>query len=141
MDLTDKTVNIKVGKEVKNILVEDVKVGDILQLKGRKIGVDGIIKSGASSIDSSALTGESEPVFIKEGDKVLSGSINLGDIILVEATSTFKDSTVSKILEMLESATDKKTKTETIVSKGSKYIHQLYQCLVFQLCLFFHFSE
>lgn len=121
MDLTDKTVNIKVGKEVKNILVEDVKVGDILLVKkGEKIGVDGIIKSGASSIDSSALTGESEAVFIKEGDKVLSGSINLGDIILVEATSTFEDSTVSKILEMLESATDKKTKTETIVSKGSK---------------------
>lgn len=121
MDLTDKTVNIKVGKEVKNILVEDVKVGDILLVKkGEKIGVDGIIKSGASSIDSSALTGESESVFIKEGDKVLSGSINLGDIILVEATSTFEDSTVSKILEMLESATDKKTKTETIVSKGSK---------------------
>lgn len=121
MDLTDKTVNIKVGKEVKNILVEDVKVGDILLVKkGEKIGVDGIIKSGASSIDSSAHTGESEPVFIKEGDKVLSGSINLGDIILVEATSTFEDSTVSKILEMLESATDKKTKTETIVSKGSK---------------------
>lgn len=121
MDLTDKSVNIKVGKEVKNILVEDVKVGDILLVKkGEKIGVDGIIKSGACSIDSSALTGESEPVFIKEGDKVLSGSINLGDIILVEATSTFEDSTVSKILEMLESATDKKTKTETIVSKGSK---------------------
>lgn len=121
MDLTDKTVNIKVGKEVKNILMEDVKVGDILLVKkGEKIGVDGIIKSGVSSIDSSALTGESEPVFIKEGDKVLSGSINLGDVILVEATSTFEDSTVSKILEMLESATDKKTKTETIVSKGSK---------------------
>lgn len=121
MDLTDKSVNIKVGKEVKNILVEDVKVGDILLVKkGEKIGVDGIIKSGATSIDSSALTGESESVFIKEGDKVLSGSINLGDIILVEATSTFEDSTVSKILEMLESATDKKTKTETIVSKGSK---------------------
>ena len=121
MDLTDKTVNIKVGKEVKNILVEDVKVGDILLVKkGEKIGVDGIIKSGTSSIDSSVLTGESEPVFIKEGDKVLSGSINLGDVILVRATSTFEDSTVSKILEMLESATDKKTKTETIVSKGSK---------------------
>lgn len=121
MDLTDKTVNIKVGKEVKNILVEDVKVGDILLVKkGEKIGVDGIIKSGTSFIDSSMLTGESEPVFIKEGDKVLSGSINLGDVILVRATSTFEDSTVSKILEMLESATDKKTKTETIVSKGSK---------------------
>ena len=121
MDLTDKTVNIKVGKKVKNILVEDVKVGDILLVKkGEKIGVDGIIKSGDSSIDSSMLTGESEPVFIKEGDKVLSGSINLGDVILVRATSTFEDSTVSKILEMLESATDKKTKTETIVSKGSK---------------------
>lgn len=121
MDLTDKTANIKLGKEVKNILVEDVKVGDILLVKkGEKIGVDGIIKSGTSSIDSSMLTGESEPVFIKEGDKVLSGSINLGDIILVRATSTFEDSTVSKILEMLESATDKKTKTETIVSKGSK---------------------
>ena len=121
MDLTDKTANIKVGKEVKNILVEDVKVGDILLVKkGEKIGVDGIIKSGTSSIDSSMLTGESEPVFIKEGDKVLSGSINLGDVRLVRATSTFEDSTVSKILEMLESATDKKTKTETIVSKGSK---------------------
>lgn len=133
MDLTDKTVNIKVGKEVKNILVEDVKVGDILLVKkGEKIGVDGIIKSGTSSIDSSMLTGESEPVFIKEGDKVLSGSINLGDVILVEATSTFEDSTVSKILEMLESATDKKTKTETIVSKGSK----IYTPVVLVLSIF-----
>lgn len=133
MDLTDKTVNIKVGKEVKNILVEDVKVGDILLVKkGEKIGVDGIIKSGTSSIDSSMLTGESEPVFIKEGDKVLSGSINLGDVILVEATSTFEDSTVSKILEMLESATDKKAKTETIVSKGSK----IYTPVVLVLSIF-----
>ena len=133
MDLTDKTVNIKVGKEVKNILVEDVKVGDILLVKkGEKIGVDGIIKSGTSSIDSSMLTGESEPVFIKEGDKVLSGSINLGDVILVEATSTFEDSTVSKILEMLESATDNKTKTETIVSKGSK----IYTPVVLVLSIF-----
>lgn len=144
MDLTDKTANIKVGKEVKNILVEDVKVGDILLVKkGEKIGVDGIIKSGTSSIDSSMLTGESEPVFIKEGDKVLSGSINLGDVILVRATSTFEDSTVSKILEMLESATDKKTKTETIVSKGSKIytpVVLVLSILVMIVLLFFGVS-
>lgn len=71
-------------------------------------------------LDTSALTGESELMQIKEGDQVLSGSMNMGEIIEIKATQIAENSTVSKILELLEDATDKKTKTETIVSKISK---------------------
>ena len=121
MDLKEPFANLKTSKSFKKISVEEIKVGDLLIVKkGEKIPVDGIIYEGESLLDTSLLTGESEPVKVQKGDKCLSGSINTSDIITVKATSLFEDSTVSKILELLESATDKKTKTETIVSKISK---------------------
>ena len=121
MDLKEPFANLKTSKSSKKISVEEIKVGDLLIVKkGEKIPVDGIIYEGESLLDTSLLTGESEPVKVKKGDKCLSGSINTSDVIIIKATSLFEDSTVSKILELLESATDKKTKTETIVSKISK---------------------
>ena len=121
MDLKEPFANLKTSKSSKKISVEEIKVGDLLIVKnGEKIPVDGIIYEGESLLDTSLLTGESEPVKVQKGDKCLSGSINTSDVIIIKATSLFEDSTVSKILELLESATDKKTKTETIVSKISK---------------------
>ena len=113
--------NKKNSNKIYSILVEEVKINDTLVIKkGEKIPVDGIVKKGSTTLDTSALTGESEPLIVKANDKVLSGSINLGDVIEITATSTFQNSTVSKILDLLDYATDKKTKTETIVSKISK---------------------
>ena len=121
LNLKEDYANRKNGAGQEKIPVEEVKVGDILVVKkGEKIPVDGIVVKGESKIDASALTGESEEVAIKKGTEVLSGSINLGDIIEIKAISLFSDSTVSKILNLLESATDKKTKTETLVSKISR---------------------
>ena len=121
LNIKEDYVNRKNKEEIEKIPVEEVKINDILIVKkGEKIPVDGIVTKGESKLDTSALTGESEEVSIKEGTEILSGSINLGDIIEMKATSLFSDSTVSKILNLLESATDKKTKTETLVSKISK---------------------
>ncbi len=103
------------------IPVEEVKINDILVVKkGEKIPVDGVIIKGSSSLDTSALTGESELVSVKVSDKVLSGSINTGEILEIKATNLYSNSTVAKILDLLEGATDKKTKTETSVAKFSK---------------------
>ena len=121
LNIKEDYVNRKNKEEIKKIPIEEVKINDILIVKkGEKIPVDGIVTKGESKLDTSALTGESEEVSIKEGTEILSGSINLGDIIEMKATSLFSNSTVSKILNLLESATDKKTKTETLVSKISK---------------------
>ena len=89
-------------------------------MRGEKIPVDGIIVKGKTKLDTAALTGEAEPVLKTKNDQVLSGCINLDDVIEVKATSLFEDSTVAKILDLLENATDKKTKTETLVTKISK---------------------
>ena len=102
--------------------VEDVKCGDELVIKkGERIPVDGTLINGETNLDESALTGESVLRFVKCGDEVLSGSINKGDVIRVRATSEYADSTVAKILELLDNASDKKTKLETTVSKLSRY--------------------
>ena len=101
------------GKKIVKIPVEEVKKDDVLVVKkGEKVPVDGVIIKGSSSLDTSALTGESELVSVNVSDEVLSGSINMGDVLEIKATNTFSNSTVAKILDLLESATDKKTKTE-----------------------------
>lgn len=118
MNIKSIYANKQEKDKVKTINVEDVKLGDVLVVrKGEKIPVDGTIINGKTYLDTSALTGESENILVKNGDKVLSGSINNSDVITIKATSTFEDSTVSKILELLDTATDKKAKTETTISK------------------------
>ena len=121
LDIKEPYAYKKVKNKIDKVKVEDVLVGDILVVKaGEKIPVDGIVVKGSSKLDTSALTGESELAEVEEGAIVLSGSINTLNVIEIKATSLFENSTVSKILELLESATDKKAKTETVISKISK---------------------
>lgn len=121
LDIKEPYAYKKVKNKIDKVKVEDVLVGDILVVKtGEKVPVDGIVVKGSSKLDTSALTGESELVEIEEGAIVLSGSINTLNVIEIKATSLFENSTVSKILELLESATDKKSRTETFIAKFSK---------------------
>ena len=132
LNIKEPYANLKTGKTFKKIPVEEVKISDVLIVKkGEKIPVDGIVVKGSSLLDMTALTGESNLVPKNVGDEVLSGSINSKDIIEIKATSEFKDSTVSKIIELLETATDKKSKTETTVTKISK----IYTPLIIGLAL------
>ena len=121
LDIKEPFAYLADGKKIVKIPVEEVKKDDVLVVKkGEKVPVDGVIIKGSSSLDTSALTGESELVSVNVSDEVLSGSINMGDVLEIKATNTFSNSTVAKILDLLESATDKKTKTENMVTKFSK---------------------
>ena len=106
---------------ITKINIEDIKVNDILVVKkGEKVPVDGIVIKGKTNLDTSALTGESEPRQIKEKETILSGSINIDNPIEIKATKIFEDSTVSKIISLISDATDKKANTETLVAKIAK---------------------
>lgn len=121
LDIKEPFAYLVDSKKIVKIPVEEVKKDDVLVVKkGEKVPVDGVIIKGSSSLDTSALTGESELVSVNVSDEVLSGSINMGDVLEIKATNTFSNSTVAKILDLLESATDKKTKTESMVTKFSK---------------------
>lgn len=121
LDIKEPFAYLVDGKKIVKIPVEEVKKNDVLVVKkGEKVPVDGVTIKGSSSLDTSALTGESELVSVNVSDEVLSGSINMGDVLEIKATNTFSNSTVAKILDLLESATDKKTKTENMVTKFSK---------------------
>lgn len=121
LDIKEPFAYLADGKKIVKIPVEEVKKDDVLVVKrGEKVPIDGVIIKGSSSLDTSALTGESELVSVNVSDEVLSGSINMGDVLEIKATNTFSNSTVAKILDLLESATDKKTKTENMVTKFSK---------------------
>lgn len=122
MNIKQDFANKVVGDKTEVINVENVKINDILIIKkGEKIPVDGIVIEGETKLNLFSLTGESDLVNKKENDEVLSGSINEGKVIKIKATKLFNDSTVSKILSLIEDATDKKSKTETFVAKMAKY--------------------
>ena len=121
LDIKEPYVNLKVRDKIEQVRVEDVKLNDILVVKkGEKIPVDGVVVKGSTLLDTSALTGEADLDNVTVKSNVISGSINMGEVIEIKATKTYDNSTVSKVLELLDSATDKKTKTETLVSKISK---------------------
>ena len=121
LNIKQNFANLKVGDELKTIGVEDIKLDDVLVVKkGERVPVDGVVLEGNTKLDTSALTGESELISVEVGDKVLSGSINDGDVIEIKATELFENSTVSRILNLIEEATDKKAVSETIVAKISK---------------------
>lgn len=123
MNIKEESSNLKVNNKIKKVPTTEVSIGDIIVVKeGERVPLDGIVIKGNSLVDTSFLTGESIPVSVKQGSVLLSGSINKGDILEIKVTSLYKDSTVSKILELVENATERKTKAETIVSKySSKY--------------------
>ena len=122
MDIRPEYANVKITeKECKQISPEEVKMGDTIIIKqGEKVPIDGIVTKGSASLDTSSLTGESLLYHVREGDNVLSGSINEQGLLEVRVTKDYEDSTVNKILELVENATDKKAKTETFVNKASK---------------------
>lgn len=123
MNIKEETSNLKDNNKIKVVPTTEIKVGDIIVVKeGERVPLDGIVVKGETMLDTSALTGESLPVSVSTGDNVLSGSINKGGILEIKVSSLYKDSTVNKILELVENATERKTKVETIVSKySSKY--------------------
>lgn len=123
MNIKEETSNLKDNNKIKVVPTTEIKVGDIIVVKeGERVPLDGIVVKGETMLDTSALTGESLPVSVSTGDNVLSGSINKGGILEIKVSSIYKDSTVNKILELVENATEIKTKVETIVSKySSKY--------------------
>lgn len=119
------------------VLPETVKIGTIILVKkGEKIPLDGVVVSGKSYIDTSSLTGESNLVFVEEGSSILSGSINQEGILKIKVEKTYENSTVSRILELVENATDKKTKTETFVGKASKIYTPIVLLLAFFVAIF-----
>ena len=108
--------------EIKKVSPEEVNVGDYIIIKpGEKIPLDGIVIKGQSFVDTSSLTGESLPRETVAGSEVLSGSLNQNGLLTVRVTKTFNDSTVSKILELVQNAENKKAKTENFITKFAKY--------------------
>ena len=121
-------------KEIK--IVEEVNIDDIIVVKqGEKIPLDGIVLSGEASLNTASLTGESVLREVVEGDTVLSGSINEKGLIELKVTEKYEDSTVSKILSLVENATDKKAKTETFVNKAAKIYSPIILILAIGLIL------
>ena len=121
MDIKPEYANLKHGNHEHKVKPEEVNIGDVIVIKqGEKVPLDGIIVSGEASLNTSSLTGESKLREVKLNDNILSGSINEKGLIEVKVTEKYEDSTVSRILELVENATDKKAKTETFVNKASR---------------------
>ena len=122
MDIRPDYANIEKDGVITQVSPEEVKIGDVILVKaGEKIPLDGIVLDGTTTVDTAALTGESLPRDIAPGDDVISGCINLTGLIRVQVTKEFAESTVSKILSLVETASSKKAKAENFISKFSKY--------------------
>ena len=122
MDIRPDYANVKRNNEISKINPEEVKIGEKIIVKpGEKIPLDGKIIKGNSMLDTSALTGESLPREVKENDEVLSGCINQNGLLEIEVTKEFGESTVSKILDLVENASSKKSKSENFITKFAKY--------------------
>lgn len=121
MDIKPEYANLKVDSKVTKVNPESVKIDDIIIIKkGEKIPLDGIIIKGETKLNKVALTGETKLSIVKENDEVLSGSINEGNIIEIKVTKDYENSTVSKILELVENASDRKAAPENFVAKAAK---------------------
>lgn len=121
MDLKPDYANTVKDGKLQKVKPEEVKISDVIVVKpGEKIPLDGIVVEGSSQIDTSSLTGESAPISVKENSPVLSGTINKTSPLSIKVTKEFKESTVSKILELIENASSKKTKSENFITKFAK---------------------
>lgn len=122
MDIKPEFANLKTkNEEIKVVEPQYVNINDVIIVKpGEKVPLDGKVIKGKSSLDTKALTGESIPKEVDVNDVVISGSINLSGVLEIRVTKTFENSTVSKVLQLVENATDKKTKTENFITKFSK---------------------
>ncbi|GIO86964.1 cadmium transporter [Paenibacillus faecis] len=122
MDIRPDFANLKSGDEIKRVNPEEVRVGDRIVVRpGEKVPLDGKVIEGGSAMDTSALTGESVPREVAAGDDVLSGFINKNGVLTVEVTKEFGESTVAKILDLVENASGKKAPTENFITKFARY--------------------
>lgn len=122
MELAPEYANLVKGEDIEEVFVEDVEVGSLILVKpGERIPIDGIVKKGDSSVDTSPITGESYPRDVAEGENVFSGCINLTGTIYVKTTKLSEESTSAKILEMVENAAEKKAKKESFITRFAKY--------------------
>lgn len=122
MDIRPDIASVKRGNAVEQVPPETVGTGEIIVVKaGEKIPLDGIIVSGSTTADTSALTGESVPARLSEGDEVMSGCVNLSGLIEVRVTKPFGESTVTKILELVENASAKKARTEQFITRFARW--------------------
>ncbi|WP_444644048.1 heavy metal translocating P-type ATPase [Caproiciproducens sp. R1] len=122
MDIRPDFANLKVGNEVRKVSPEEVGIGDIIVVKpGEKVPLDGRITEGVSALDTSALTGESLPRDVEPGSEVLSGSINKNGVLTIEVSKEFGESTISKILDLVQNASSKKAPTENLITKFARY--------------------
>lgn len=122
MDICPEYANIEEDGQLKQVDPDDVEVGDIIVIKpGEKIPLDGKVVFGESMVDTSALTGESVPRTVKEGDNLVSGCVNGNGLLRAEVTKEFDDSTVAKILELVENASSKKAHVENFITRFARY--------------------
>ena len=122
MDIRPDYANVKRNDEVSKVSPEEVKIGELIVVKpGEKIPLDGVVEEGKSMLDTSSLTGESMPQDVSVGDSVLSGCINKSGLLTIKVTKEFGESTVSKILDLVENASSKKSKSENFITKFAKY--------------------
>lgn len=136
LDLRADYVNLKTETGIKKIDVNAAKIGDIFVVKpGEKIPLDGIIINGDSYLDTSSLTGEGVPRFVNVGDNVLSGTVNLDRALEIKASALFANSAASKIIDLLENATNNKTKTEKFITRFSKIYTPIVVLCAFLLFL------
>lgn len=121
MNIKPEYANKMVHDEVVRVSPEELEIGDIIVIKnGEKVPVDAVVIEGSSKMNTAMITGESKLLTVGENDKILSGMINTSSVLKVRVSNTYEDSTVAKILSLLDEATDKKAKTETFVSKAAK---------------------
>ena len=117
----DSATVIRDGEEI-TVSPDEVEVGELIVIRpGEKIPLDGIVEDGTSSVNTAALTGESAPVDVAYSDNVISGTVNLTGVLKVKTTSTFGESTVSKILELVENSSEKKAKVENFITKFARW--------------------
>lgn len=122
MDIRPEYANIEKDNELVQIDPSELKVGDIFIVKvGEKVPVDGIVVKGKTTLNTSALTGEAKPKDVKENDEIISGCINMTSLICVKATKVYEDSTVSKVLELVENASSNKSESEEFITKFAHY--------------------
>ena len=122
MDIRPDYANVEVDGKLEQADPDEVEIGSIIVVKpGEKVPIDGIIIDGSSTLNTSALTGESVPRDAKYGDEIISGCINLSGVLKIRTTKEFGESTVSKILDLVENSSSKKSKSENFISKFAKY--------------------
>ena len=122
MDIRPDYANVEVDGKLEQADPDEVEIGSVIVVKpGEKVPIDGIIIDGSSTLNTSALTGESVPRDAKCGDEIISGCINLSGVLKIRTTKEFGESTVSKILDLVENSSSKKSKSENFISKFAKY--------------------